>query len=109
MIDTVLNLLFRCRHRRMTRPFTPAPKPGNTRAGTYVVCLDCGKQFAYDPIRMQFGTDVPGSGKKRFALAVLAAVALGVVWKGRRREAAVPQAPVTVPPSATSPSNRPSP
>src|SRR5215210_2593568 len=48
MIDTVLNLIFRCSHRRITRPITPVKKPGERYGGTYVVCLDCGKQFDYD-------------------------------------------------------------
>lgn len=31
MIDTVLNLLFRCSHRRLTRPVTPVSKAGHAR------------------------------------------------------------------------------
>ncbi|HEV3331674.1 MAG TPA: hypothetical protein VG096_11870 [Bryobacteraceae bacterium] len=48
MIDSLLNLLFRCSHRRLTRPVTPASRAGVSDGQTYVVCLDCGKQFAYD-------------------------------------------------------------
>jgi len=48
MIDSMLNLLFRCSHRRLTRPVTPVMRDGVTDGQTYVVCLDCGKQFAYD-------------------------------------------------------------
>ena len=48
MIDSVLNLLFRCSHRRLTRPVTPVSRTGAMDGQTYVVCLDCGKQFAYD-------------------------------------------------------------
>ena len=107
MIDSVLNLLFRCPHRRLTRPITPVPRSGDTRLGTYVVCLDCGKQFAYDPVQMRMGTGMP-AGKKKFAFAVLAAVALGVVWKGRHRKAAAPQESVTARPSPTVSSNPPS-
>jgi hypothetical protein len=55
MIDTVLNLLFRCPHRRLTRPVTPAGRYGEPPGETYVVCLDCGKQFAYDTERMRIG------------------------------------------------------
>jgi hypothetical protein len=52
MIETVLNLLFNCTHRHLTRPFTPV----NVAHGeTYVVCLDCGKQFAYDLNTMHIG------------------------------------------------------
>ena len=48
MIDSVLNLLFRCPHKRLTRPVTPVNKTGKPHGDTYVVCLDCGKQFRYD-------------------------------------------------------------
>src|ERR1051326_4917672 len=55
MIDTLLNLMFRCAHRRLTRPVTPASKGGVPQGGTYVVCLDCGKQFSYDLKEMKVG------------------------------------------------------
>jgi hypothetical protein len=55
MIDTVLNLLFKCPHRHLTRPFTPISKSGFARDETYVVCLDCAKQFAYDLKSMRIG------------------------------------------------------
>jgi hypothetical protein len=47
----MLNLLFGCRHRPITRPMTPVHKPG-TSAETYVVCLECGKRFPYDVANM---------------------------------------------------------
>jgi DNA-directed RNA polymerase subunit RPC12/RpoP len=55
MIDTVLNLLFRCSHRRLTRPVTPVARSGAAHGETYVVCLDCGKQFVYDLQQMRVG------------------------------------------------------
>src|SRR5579871_2186664 len=55
MIDTPLNLLFNCPHRHLTRPFTPISKSGVAHSETYVVCLDCAKQFAYDFETMQIG------------------------------------------------------
>jgi hypothetical protein len=55
MIDTLLNLMFRCSHRRLTRPVTPVSKAGVPQGETYVVCLDCGKQFAYDLKEMRIG------------------------------------------------------
>jgi hypothetical protein len=55
MIDTLLNLIFRCSHRRLTRPVTPVSKAGVPHGETYVVCLDCGKQFAYDLNQMRIG------------------------------------------------------
>ena len=67
MIDPVFNLLFGCRHRRTTFPLTPAKKDGSGPAQTYVVCLECGKQFIYDweqmrlgdPVDISAGSDVP--------------------------------------------------
>jgi len=55
MIDTLSNLLFRCSHRRLTRPVSPATKAGQPHEQAYVVCLDCGKQFAYDTREMKLG------------------------------------------------------
>src|SRR6516164_6396236 len=55
MIDTVLNLLFNCPHRHLTRPFTPVGQTGVAHGETYVVCLDCAKQFAYDLGTMRIG------------------------------------------------------
>ena len=52
MIDTFINMLFRCSHRRLSRPITPRLDPGISPFITYVVCLECGKQFAYD---LEFG------------------------------------------------------
>ena len=67
MIDTIWNLLFRCQHRRTTFPLTPArPKgadPNEKHADTYVVCLDCGKQFIYDWEKMRLGGAVDISGE----------------------------------------------
>ena len=58
MIDTVLNLLFRCSHRRLTRPVAPITKAGQPHSQSYVVCLDCGKEFAYDWQSMKIGEPV---------------------------------------------------
>jgi len=47
----LLDFFFRCQHRRTTFPLTPARKSsaaGGQRQGTYVVCLDCGGEFAYN-------------------------------------------------------------
>jgi DNA-directed RNA polymerase subunit RPC12/RpoP len=95
MIDTVLNLLFRCSHRRLTRPITPVMKSGQPHGDTYVVCLDCGKQFAYDVQQMQIGKaidrsphagvlspNLPRSRKKHVRLALLTALPAAVVLRG---------------------------
>ncbi len=41
-----IDALFGCAHRHRTFPMT-AKMPG-TDSTTYVVCLDCGREFAYD-------------------------------------------------------------
>jgi hypothetical protein len=61
VIDTVWNLLFRCAHRHLTRPFTPLGEEGVPRRETYVVCLDCTKQFAYDLKEMRIGKAIDHS------------------------------------------------
>lgn len=55
MIDYVVNLLFRCRHKRLTRPITPVRRADVSLNKTYVVCLDCGKRFRYDTQEMRVG------------------------------------------------------
>jgi hypothetical protein len=46
------SLFFGCAHRNTSRPFTSRQRAaeidnGVNVAGTYIVCLDCGKEFAY--------------------------------------------------------------
>jgi hypothetical protein len=59
MIDAIFNwmarlidLLFGCRHSRYSFPVTirgSARRPqAGALTGTYVACLDCGKEFPYD-------------------------------------------------------------
>ncbi len=46
-----LDLLFGCSHKNYTFPITVRAGRRNntaTAARTYVVCLDCGKEFSYD-------------------------------------------------------------
>jgi hypothetical protein len=53
------DVLFGCLHKRTTFPISKrgTPRPGAAgRSGTYVVCLDCGKEFAYDWQRMRIMT-----------------------------------------------------
>ena len=61
MIDTISNLLFRCSHKRLTRPLTALSRRGEPRGGAYVVCLDCGKQFPYDLQEMRVGKAAPAA------------------------------------------------
>ena len=55
MIRALLQRLFGCPHRRISRPITPSGRPGSPEPRTYVVCLDCGQQFAYDLQQMRMG------------------------------------------------------
>src|ERR1700750_1153714 len=83
MIDSVLNLLFRCSHRRLTRPMAPVSRAGKPHSQAYVVCLDCGKQFEYDVNTMHMGKAIahshesavvpPPPGHSKLKLAMLAA------------------------------------
>ena len=58
MIGKMFDLLFGCHHRLITRPITPVHKPNSQPACTYVVCLECGKQFNYDTRTMQIGAQI---------------------------------------------------
>jgi hypothetical protein len=62
MLNSLLNLVFGCSHTRTSFPLTPARKAGfnanNARHGTYVVCLDCGKEFNYNWTAMRIGDPV---------------------------------------------------
>ena len=101
MIDSVLNLLFRCPHRRLTRPVAPVTKAGQPHSQSYVVCLDCGKQFEYDVKNMRIGKPIdhshdagvlppdmppPRKNKMKYALlaAMPAALVVGAFMKGRK-------------------------
>jgi len=64
MYHRVMNLLFGCRHRRITRPMTAAHKASEDPGPTYIVCLDCGQQFHYDLVTMSMGTLIPRSSSE---------------------------------------------
>lgn len=52
----LVEVLFGCTHKRYTFPITARGKRHSEAAkvtGTYVVCLDCGKEFPYDWHRMK--------------------------------------------------------
>ena len=52
MIERLLNYFLGCRHARYSFPVTVRRAKRRPQAasltGTYVACLDCGKEFAYD-------------------------------------------------------------
>jgi len=62
MVTRMLSVLFGCRHRRVTRPITPARKPRSQPAAAYVACLDCGKRFHYDVENMRMGAAIHAAG-----------------------------------------------
>jgi len=63
MIANVFDMLFGCWHRRYSFPITTRPGRHRPEAaavtGTYVVCLDCGKEFPYDWQRMKVVSSRP--------------------------------------------------
>ena len=104
VIDTLLNLLFRCSHRHLTRPVAPITKAGQPHSQSYVVCLDCGKQFEYDLNEMRIGKAIdlahdagvlpprmplPPSTKVKYAVlaAVPVALVVGAVLKAKKEPA----------------------
>ena len=59
MLNSFFGSLFGCSHKRITFPLTPGRSTaGHARNSTYVACLDCGKEFAYDWKTMQLGGQV---------------------------------------------------
>ncbi len=75
MLHSIINSLFGCSHQRTTFPLTPGRKssgytaPGATKSGTYVVCLDCGKEFSYDWNGMRIGRQVTATTEAPVAAA----------------------------------------
>lgn len=104
MISQIFGNLFGCAHRRLTRPITPVNKAGVPSGETYVVCLDCAKQFAYDWDHMRIGKpmdrsaetgvlhpEMPGPAKSKVKYAVIgSAIPLAILVGGglmkKRRE-----------------------
>jgi hypothetical protein len=61
MLQSLINAFFGCSHRRTTFPQTPTRKSSGysaSRSGTYVTCLDCGKELAYNWDEMRVGKPV---------------------------------------------------
>jgi hypothetical protein len=70
MIGKLVDALFGCRHARYSFPITIRRATRRSQAaaltGTYVVCLDCGKEFAYDWQEMKVITS-PERHRERLA------------------------------------------
>jgi hypothetical protein len=58
MFGRLIDLFFGCRHSRYSFPLTiragARRSTNSARVGTYVVCLDCGREFNYDWQQMKF-------------------------------------------------------
>jgi len=65
---SLFDLVFGCWHKRRSFPITVRGRLRRSTAaaavtGTYVVCLDCGREFSYDWLRMQIVASKPyGAG-----------------------------------------------
>ena len=63
MLAKLLDAMFGCRHVRYSFPITVRAGSRRTaagrRTGTYVACLDCGKEFAYDWQKMKIVDSEP--------------------------------------------------
>jgi len=65
---TLVDLLFGCWHRKYSFPITTRGSRRSSAAaatGTYVVCLDCGKEFPYDWHEMKVLSSAPRQNKVR--------------------------------------------
>ena len=65
MLDALRHMLFGCAHRRTTFPLTSRRPLGPSTIhavgnSTYVVCLDCGKEFRYNWAEMRMGEPLAG-------------------------------------------------
>jgi hypothetical protein len=73
MMTKVIDVLFGCRHARYSFPVTlrgagRRPQAG-ALTGTYVACLDCGREFPYDWHEMKV---ITSSAERRQYVASLA-------------------------------------
>jgi hypothetical protein len=76
---TLLDMLFGCSHKNYSFPRTNASgqrrSPAAALTGTYVVCLECGKEFPYDWQEMKVVNSRPARAKVLAAKAGTAAYA----------------------------------
>jgi hypothetical protein len=73
MMTKLIDVLFGCRHSRYSFPVTLRGKARRPQAaaltGTYVACLDCGREFPYDWQEMKV---ITSPAEKREYVAALA-------------------------------------
>ena len=64
---SLLDVLFGCSHKSFSFPITKRPgqrlSPAAQITGTYVSCLDCGKEFPYDWHEMKVIESIPKKSK----------------------------------------------
>jgi len=69
MNESLVDRFFGCWHRKLSFPLSvkqgQSRSPVAWRTGTYVVCLTCGKEFAYDWQEMRI---VPGESSLRHVI-----------------------------------------
>ncbi len=74
MLTRLMDMFFGCRHSRYSFPVTlrgaVRRNPASSLTGTYVVCLDCGREFPYDWQQMRV---IDSAAEKRAYVASLAA------------------------------------
>ena len=69
MLTKLFNTFFGCWHQHYSFPITI--RPGSRRnaaaslTGTYVVCLDCGKEMPYDWNEMRIASENPSKARVR--------------------------------------------
>jgi hypothetical protein len=73
MIANLLDFVFGCYHPKLSFPMTARAgqrrSPAASLTGTYIVCLDCGKEFPYDWQQMRV-LSAPGKSRGRLAAAL---------------------------------------
>jgi hypothetical protein len=61
MINSLLSMIVGCAHKRTTFPLTPSLRSKlseGARSRTYIVCLNCGKEFEYNWKEMRISNPV---------------------------------------------------
>jgi hypothetical protein len=73
MIAKLFDAFFGCWHNHCSFPISVRPGSRHGVAAslteTYVVCLDCGKEFPYDWHEMKVISSIPGNGNRVQSLA----------------------------------------
>jgi len=68
MWEALLNHFFACNHQRTTFPLTCTRQAGSGPTpprATYVTCLECGAELAYDWGRMRVGAPIRDTQRQR--------------------------------------------